>query len=221
MISADPNVMDGAYVGDLDGNLWTVGIDPSGSAPLFAGVPSRIFSGGADQPVFASPALGTSGTGQYLFFATRSDLLPSSRGSNPQLMGLRASGSATPAFAIEIEDDSERVSGQAVVAGDAVFFTTTRYHLGTSCAAPDASVYALTFSGGPAYDTTGDGVADAADDSRVATLANRGRATAPVVGDRHLWFGAGTRVSVLGDEQGFDMEALPPGVRITTWRRIQ
>jgi outer membrane protein assembly factor BamB len=219
--SADPTVMNGAYIGDLDGNLWKVGLTTTGSAPAFDGVLTKAHSGGADQPLFASPALGANETGQYLFFATRGDLLPSSPASNPHVVGLRASGSMTPVFAIEIEGGGDQVSGQTVVAGDAVFFTTTRHPDGTTCAASDASAHALTFSGGPAYDTNGDGIADASDDRRVATLVNAGRATAPAVADRHLWFGAGARVSVLGDQESFDTDATPAGVRVIGWRQVR
>jgi Tfp pilus tip-associated adhesin PilY1 len=221
-LSADPMVTDGAYVGDLDGNLWRVDMHVTGTTPGFSGVPSKIYSGGADQPLFASPALGWSGTARYLFFATGSDLLPHAGGApSARIIGLRSS-SAVPVFAIELNAaGGEQTTGQLVVAGDAVFFTTTRYQGGGACTPPDASAHALTFTGGPAYDTNGDGVTDGADDSRVASLAVSGRATAPVVADRHLWFGAGRRVSVLGDQEGFDADAAPIGVRVTGWRQVR
>jgi hypothetical protein len=220
-ISADPAVMNGAYFGDLDGNLWKVGVAASGQRPTFSGALSKLHSGGADQPLFASPAVGANATGQYLFFGTRSDLLPSTPGRNGRVIGLRISPSTTPMFAIEIEGEGEAVSGQTVVAGDAIFFTTTTYHAGPGCAAPDGSAHALTFAGGPAYDTNGDGGADAEDGSRIATLPKRGRATAPVVGDGHLWFGAGASVSVLGDQEAFDTDISPAGVSVTGWRQVQ
>jgi hypothetical protein len=122
-------------------------------------------------------------------------------------------------FAIEIP--SEAVSGQTVVAGDAVFFTTTSYDIGSGCEAPDASAHALTFAGGPAYDTNGDGASDGDDTSTIATLTRGGRATAPAVGDRHLWFGAGGRVVALGDEAAFNTDVSPVGVRVTGWRQVR
>jgi hypothetical protein len=219
-LSADSSVLNGAYIGDLDGNLWEVGLTGSSDRPAFDGALARVYAGGPGQPLFASPALGANGTGRYLFFATRSDLLPASPGGNSRVIGLRASGSTTPVFAIELDEADERVSGQTVVAGDAVFFTTTSQP-GDACAAPDASVHALTFAGGPAYDTNADGVADEADDVRVASVRGRGRATAPAVADGHLWFGAGTRISILGDQEAFNAETTPAGVRVTAWRQTR
>ncbi len=218
-LSADAASMQGVYFGDLDGNLWKAGLAGSGSVPAFAGALSKLHSGGADQPLFASPSVGSNATGRYLFFATGSDMLPPAPGRKDRVIGLRISPSATPMFAIEIA--GEAVSGQTVVAGDAVFFTTTSHNVGSGCEAPDASAHALTFAGGPAYDTNGDGATDGDDTSRIATLTRGGRATAPAVGDRHLWFGAGGRVVALGDETAFNTDVSPAGVTVTGWRQVR
>src|SRR5439155_188883 len=52
--------------------------------------------------------------------------------------------------------DDEKVTSFPAVAGDIVFFTTTSFKPQTPCTAPDAKLYALTFIGGPAYDTNAD-----------------------------------------------------------------
>src|SRR5207237_8689607 len=82
----------------------------------------------------------------------------------------------------------ERVTAFPAVAGDIVFFTTTTYKTGTPCTAPDANLYAFTFSGGAAYDTNNDGKFSNTDSVLVKTLTGT-RATAPFIVDQHLVFG--------------------------------
>ena len=85
---------------------------------------------------------------------------------------------------------------------------------------PTAKLYALTFIGGPAYDTTGDGTVTAADSTLLATM-NNVRATAPFVADRHLIFGAGTDTQLFGDPNAYDNGVGQAGVRILSWREVR
>jgi hypothetical protein len=80
--------------------------------------------------------------------------------------------------------DEEKVTAFPAVAGDIVFFTTTTFHSATPCVSPDANLYALTYIGGPAYDTTGDDSLSNADSVKAKTVVGA-RATAPFVVDQH------------------------------------
>ena len=68
----------------------------------------------------------------------------------------------------------------------------------TPCILPDANLYALTYIGGAAYDTTGDDTVKNDDSVKVKTVAGA-RATAPFVVDQHLVFSTGTKVEMFGD----------------------
>ena len=114
----------------------------------------------------------------------------------------------------------ERVTAHPAVAGGIVFFTTTTFK-SAGCPCEDANLYALTILGGPAYDTTGDGVVTAADSPLVSTVAGQ-RATAPFIADQHLAFGtSGGSLEMYGDPRGFNAVAHPGGLRILAWREIQ
>jgi hypothetical protein len=107
------------------------------------------------------------------------------------------------------------------VAGDIVFFTTTTLFPATPCTPPTANLYAFTFLGGPAYDTSGDGkVTSAADSVKIRATAGA-RATAPFITDQHLFFGAGNKIEMFGDPEDFNNGVGQVGVRILSWREIK
>jgi hypothetical protein len=218
-----------SYIGDLDGNIWRYDITLDGSnTPKFSGSPTKLFSGGADQPIFSSMAAVAIGTQEYVFVGTGSDLLPSAGVSTQyKLLGVLDTGtSGTKTFEIALSKtdgtgDDEKVSSFPAVAGDIVFFTTTSYKPTTPCSQPDANLYALTFVGGAAYDGTGDNKVSKNESPKVRTLAGAGRATAPFIVDQHLAFGAGNKIELFGDPSDFNNGVGHVGVRILSWRDIR
>jgi hypothetical protein len=101
-----------------------------------------------------------------------------------------------------------------------VFFTTTTFRPSNSCKDQDANLYAFTFTGGPAYDSTGDGEVDTMDQPLVKSIAGE-RATAPFIVDQHLVVGTGSTVAVFGDPQDFNNGVGQAGVRILSWREVR
>src|SRR5207237_10133352 len=107
-----------------------------------------------------------------------------------------SSGSKSMDVALQKSPASdERVTAAPAVADDIVFFTTTSVATSSPCRVPSSHLYAMTFLGGAAYDTNGDGRFDRSDVILVKTVAGE-RATPPFVADRHLVFGAGAAVAV-------------------------
>ena len=218
-----------SYIGDLDGNIWRYDITlDSSNTPRFTGSPTKLYSAGAEQPIFSSMAAVAIGTQEYVFVGTGSDLLPSTGVSTQyKLLGVLDTGSSgTKTFEISLTKtdgagDDEKVSAFPAVAGDIVFFTTTSYKPTTPCALPDANLYALTFVGGAAYDGTGDNKVSKNESPKVRTLAGAGRATAPFIVDQHLAFGAGGKIEMLGDPNDFNNGVGNVGVRILSWRDIR
>ena len=226
---ADSRFIDRTYIGDLDGNVWRFDIDlDSSDTPRFPSTPLNLASMGADQPIFASMATVSVGPKQYLFFGTGSDLLPMS-GQNTvfKLVGvLDNGGSGTVTFQhtlakVDGIGDDEVVSSFPAVAGDIVFFTTTTLKPQDPCAMPDANLYALTFVGSAAYDSTGDNKVSNNESPKVKTLAGAGRATAPFIVDQHLVFGAGNKIEVFGDANDYNNGVGHVGVRILSWRDLR
>ncbi len=218
-----------SYIGDLDGNIWRYDITLDGAnSPQFTGSPTKLYSAGADQPIFSSMAAVAIGTQEYVFVGTGSDLLPSTGVSGQyKLLGVLDTGtSGTKTFEIALSKtdgagDDEKVSAFPAVAGDIVFFTTTSFKPTTPCALPDANLYALTFVGGAAYDGSGDNKVSKNETPKVRTLAGAGRATAPFIVDQHLAFGAGGKIEVFGDPNDFNNGVGHVGVRILSWRDIR
>jgi hypothetical protein len=215
-----------AYLGDLDGNLWRFNIAMQSGTPKFTANPAKLYAAGADQPLFASMAAVTVGTQQYLFFGGGSDLLPSP-GVNVsfKLFGV-LEGQSTPTFTYSLEKsdgvgNDERVSAFPAVAGDIVFFSTTYLKPATPWIKPDANLYAFTFIGGAAYDSSGDDKIGKNESPRLVSIAAGGRATAPFIVDQHLWFGSGTSISSFGDPQDFNNGVGQMGVRILSWRQVR
>jgi hypothetical protein len=231
------------YVGDLDGRVWRFNVGLLSGAPVINGAPVRLYDATAAHPLFASMATVTIGpTAQYIFVGTGADLLPSN-GVNQsyKLLVLQDVGAGTAALTAEILLEAtdgtagdEKVTAFPAVAGDIVFFTTTTQSPLTPCTPFVANLYAFTFTGGPAYDTNGDGrltgatttgsgktkTTTAGDSTKVTTVAGA-RATAPFVVDQHLVFGAGSELQMFGDPQDFNNGVGQVGVRILSWREIR
>lgn len=231
---ADSRFISVAYIGDLDGRVWRFDFDLDTSVP-----PQPIFKSGTNptklyedntnhQPIFSSMAtVNVGGTQQYIFFGTGSDLLPSNGVSQAyKLVGVLDSGATgTVTFnpillKVDNSGDDEKVTSFPAVAGDIVFFTTTSFKPQSPCTPPDAKLYALTFIGGPAYDTNQDNKFDSSDSTLVKTLVGV-RATAPFIVDQHLVFGAGTNLQMFGDKDDFNNGVGQAGVRILSWREIR
>jgi hypothetical protein len=220
-----------SYVGDLDGRVWRFDLGTSTTTNLpyiKTKPPVKLWDGGAPHPIFSSMAtVNVGSTQQYIFFGTGSDLLASnSINQQYKLIGVLDNGATgTETFsklltAVDGVGADEKVTAFPAVAGDIVFFTTTTFNPAAPCTLPSAKLYALTFIGGPAYDTTGDARITAADSILVTTIANT-RATAPFVGDRHLIFGTGTDTQLFGDPEAFDNGVGQAGVRILSWRELR
>lgn len=223
---SDTRFMTTAYIGDLDGRLWRFSLGLTGSQAAFVGSPLKLLDVGAAQPIFSSMAtVNVGGTQQYLFFGGGSDLLPAVGVSEAyRLFGvLDQNGSGVKRFDVPLATvdnagDDEKITAFPAVAGDIVFFSTTVFKPSAPCTAADASLYALTFIGGPAYDNTGDQKIDRSDTPKTKTILAGGRATAPFVVDQHLVFGTGSKVELLGDPQDFNNGVGQAGVRILSWR---
>jgi Tfp pilus tip-associated adhesin PilY1 len=216
------------YQGDLDGHLWRFDLAPGPGPPGFAGSPRLLLDGGADQPVFGSVALLAGSAGRtYLFLGTGSDLLPRAGvTAGYRFLGLaEASTGITRQFESVLRTAGsggvdESLAGAPSVAGSVVFFTTSSSRPGSNCEAPEVSLYALTIAGGVAYDANGDHRRDERD-SPVVSRLRIGRATGPVVADRHVFVATGDRVQVFGDPDAFNGGAGFLGVRIVSWREIR
>lgn len=219
------------YVGDLDGRMWRfdLGMNSTTSKPFIKAKPGvKLWDGGAAHPLFSSMAtVNVGNTQQYLFFGTGSDLLASNNVNQQyKLIGVLDNGSSgTQTFSslltkVDGVGADEKVTAFPAVAGDIVFFTTTTFNPATPCTLPSAKLYALTFIGGPAYDTTGDNTITSSDTILVTTIANT-RATAPFVADRHLLFGTGPEVQIFGDPEGYATNVGQAGVRILSWRELR
>jgi hypothetical protein len=222
----DARYISKAYLGDLDGRVWRFDIRLDGTqTPKFSAGPSLVYDVTNAHPIFASMAsVNVGGTQDYLFFGSGSDALPSVGVSQSyKLFGiLDDSGRGSKKFEISLESTDgaagdEKVSAFPAVAGDIVFFSTTTYQPALPCTLPSGNLYAVTFIGGPAYDSTGDGRITNRDTPKVKTVPG-GRSTAPFVADQHLVFATGGTVSILGDPRDYNNGVGQMGVRILSWR---
>jgi hypothetical protein len=220
-----------AYLGDIDGKYWRFNFTSAGAISATQMVDTS-------QPIYASSALLFIGTADvYMFFATGSDLLPTTTSGGTgtfKLFGLKdnapASG-ATTKFSVNLSATTntnglatgERPSASPSVAGDIVFYTTTTESAAVPCANFSAKLYGLTYAGGAAYDANNNGRIDSNESPVAKTLG--GRATAPFIVDQHLYFGTvgdtGAKVEVLGDPEDFNNGVGQVGVRILSWREIR
>jgi len=230
-VAADPVVVPGAghptraYVGDLDGRLWRFELAEGGEAPQLS-VPRLVFSAGAWHPVLSPVGTVRAGTGgTYVFLGTGGDQLAMS-GERPasRILTLFDSPSGVMRVAeLSLESRAgggrdERLSALPAAGGEVIFFSATAAPA-NGCEPAESHVYALTISGGSAFDTTGDDRRDAEDAPRVASLAT-GRATAPTVADRHLFVATGDHLQVFGDPSGFNAGPGFVGVRVLSWREV-
>jgi hypothetical protein len=112
------------------------------------------------------------------------------------------------------------VTAFPAAAGDIVFFATTLFRPGNVCKDQVANLYAFTFTGGPAYDSTGDGRVDGHDVALVKAIDGE-RATAPFIVDKHLVFGTGSKVAIFGNPDEFNSGVGQAGVRVLSWREVR
>jgi hypothetical protein len=219
-----------AYIGDLDGKYWRFDFNAAGTITKLETVDTR-------QPIFGSSALLFLGSVDvYMFFATGSDLLPSTSpyGTGTfRLYGLkdRYPAAATVVFSPTLAtmgnvggfSDGERPTTAPSVAGDIVFFTTSVSDGANPCADFTSKLYAYTYLGGAAYDTDRSGSLDKNESPVVRTVA--GRASSPFIVDQHLYFGSagagGFNVEVFGDDKDFNNGVGQVGIRILSWREIR
>ena len=220
-----------AYLGDVDGKYWRFDFTPAGVISVTQMVNTL-------QPIYASSALLFIGSADvYMFFATGSDLLPTTAPGGTgtfKLWGLKdnAPGAgATTQFTIDLTPTTntgglatgERPSTSPSVAGDIVFYTTTSESAATPCADFTGRLYAMTYAGGAAYDSNANGQIDRNESRVAATMA--GRATAPFIVDQHLYLGAvgadGANIEAFGDPEDFNNGVGQVGVRILSWREIR
>jgi hypothetical protein len=225
---SDSRFITEVYLADLDGRVWRIDLTLSGSTVSIPANPTKLYDDSAKQPFFSSLAtVNVGGANQYVFGGTGSDILPSNGVSEQyRLLGILDNGSSgTKTFELDlIKVDNtagdEKVTSFPAVAGDIVFFTTTTFNPATPCSLPSASLHALTFIGGPAYDTNGDSEFDSKDSTLIKTIAGT-RASAPFIVDQHLAFTAGTQLQMFGDPADFNNGVGQAGVRILSWRELR
>jgi Tfp pilus tip-associated adhesin PilY1 len=232
--AADSRFISKAYLGDLDGKIWRfdIGLDTA-MVPKIKQLVSLTDMGtllkgtASNHPIFSSMAtVNVGGAQQYLFVGTGSDLLPST-GVSVQyalvvVLDQGTTGSKAGAVMLEKTDSlagDEKVSAFPAVAGDIVFFSTTTYQT-AACTMPNANLYAFTFIGGPAYDTTNDGRVTTADSTKIRTTTGA-RASAPFIVDQHLVFATGNQIEMFGDPTDFNNGVGQVGVRILSWREVR
>ena len=222
-----------AYLGDIDGKYWRFNFTTAGAISVTQMVDTL-------QPIYASSALLFIGTAEvYMFFATGSDLLPASAPGGFgtfKLYGLKdnaPAAGATTKFTINLAAttnvgglaNGERPSTSPSVAGDIVFYTTTTENAAAPCSDFTGKLYAVTYTGGAAYDSSLDANAtlDQSESSVAVTMA--GRATAPFIVDQHLYLATvganGASVEAFGDPEDFNNGVGQVGVRILSWREIR
>ena len=230
------HVVSKAYVGDSDGKYWRFTLNETGAITATSMVDTN-------QPIYSSSALLFVGTTErYLFFGTGSDLLAnttpgggSSGGTAFKLYGIKdGASSGTVVFTRDLAPvfsgagtlltNGERPTSSPTVAGDIVFFTTTTDVQTIVCNSDATSkLYAFTYLGSAAYDTSGNGKIDTNESPVIATT--QGRGTAPFIVDQHLFVGAtskdGVGVAMFGDAEDFNNGVGQVGVRILSWREIR
>ncbi len=229
-----------AYIGDLDGRVWRFDLTFDGTTVTMA-APAKLYDAGAPHPLFASMAYVNVIGKEYIFVGTGSDLLPSNGVSHSYslLVLLENGGTAMKTAEILLAKTDgiapdEKVTAFPAVAGDIVFFSTTSIDPANICSPFTANLYAFTFTGGPAYDTNGDGFLSAGtgggggggggnkpvDSPKVFSQAGA-RATAPFIVDQHLVFSAGESLQMFGNPEDFNNGVGQAGVRILSWRLVR
>jgi hypothetical protein len=225
--SSQTRFVDHAYVGDTEGRLWRFNLSQGQNGAITLGPAIKISDMSEANPILTSPALvGVDSSSEYLFLSTGSPLVPSvTKRQDFRLMGLLVQGSVgLERFSIALggtagSSSDERPVSAPAVAGDVVFLLTTADFPDDPCVAPESKLRALTYVGGPAYDTTGDDRVDASDTIVVARL--NGRASSIAVVDRHVFVVAGSKVESFGDPQDFNNGVGQRGIRVLSWREIR
>jgi len=233
-----------AYIGDLDGKVWRLELALNAATSVVSlSAPVSLYNAGKAHPLFSSMATVTvGGTLQYIFVGTGSDALPSTGVNQPySMLVLQDKGpnaTKTAELLLETTDgagNDEKMTSFPAVAGDIVFFTTTSYSPTTPCVPYSANLYAVTFTGGPAYDTNNDGVltaptsggkkgggtGGAVPDSTKVFSASATRATAPFIVDQHLVFSVNGKIQMFGDPKDFNNGVGQAGVRVLSWRTVR
>ena len=222
-------IVNKAFLGDVDGKYWRFGFGPTGAITKTEMIDTN-------QPIYNSSALLFVGTADvYMFFSTGSDLLPTTAPGGTgtfKLYGLKnGPSSATQMFAQSLLATTnnggfatgERPSTAPSVAGDIVFFTTTEEIATAACTDYVGNLYAVTYTGGAAYDASGNGKIDRNESAIAKEFA--GRATAPFIVDQHLYLATtgttGTAVEKFGDPDDYNNGVGQVGVRILSWREIR
>ena len=218
------------YIGDLDGNIWRFDFGLGSGDAVSIDATTKLYSAGADQPIYNSMATVTVGTKQYVFIGTGSDLLPQTD-KNTHLPAARRPrqwrdrGEDVREAAPE---DGERQHDYLGRARDGVSGGSRRHRVlhddraERACVAPDARLYAFTFIGGAAYDNTGDNVVKSNQDTPLVKTITGQRATAPFIVDQHVVFGAGgSNVQMFGDSNDYNNGIGQAGVRILSWREVR
>lgn len=228
-------VVNRAYQGDTDGTYWRFDISSTGSISKTQ-LASATTNGG---PIYSSSALLYIGsTERYLFYSTGSDLLsaftPNGGAGTFKLQEVKDATSPTVTTLQSLTSVSsstgnsptngERPTSAPTVAGDIVFYTTTKDSTTASCSTDaTASLYAFAYTGGAAYDSNNNGKLDKSESPVVST--STGRATSPFIVDQHLFLtttsSTGVGVTILGDSADFDNGVGQVGVRILSWREIR
>jgi len=226
---SDARFIDQAYIGDTEGNVWRFNLNRGSNSTITLNPPVKIYDAFKENPIYASLALvHVGGSNRYIFLSTGSTSLPGvNKLQHFKLIGVLdpgGNGQGQKRFETVLEGSAhrkgdERPSSALAVAGDVVFFTTTTEFPGDPCVEPESALRALTYLGGPAYDTNGDHRVDQKDSAIITQT--RGRATAVSVFDRHLFFGAGSNLESFGDPQDFNNGVGPAGVRILSWREVR
>ena len=222
-------VVNKAFLGDVDGKYWRFSFGPTGALTK-----TQLTDTG--QPIYSSSALLFVGSADvYMFFSTGSDLLASSAPGGTgafKLLGLKnGPASASIMFTQTLATVSnsgglatgERPSTAPSVAGDIVLFTTTTEAATAACSDYTSNLYAVTYMGGAAYDSNGNGKLDKSESTIAKTMA--GRATAPFIVDQHLYLATtgttGAAVEKFGDPDDYNNGVGQVGVRILSWREIR
>ena len=176
-----------AYLGDLDGSVWRVNLQLDASLTPMLSALTRIYpatAGAADQPIFNSMATTSDGANQYVFFGTGSDLLPSTGADTAyHFIGINDNGTLPSPKQIDIAlakqgspGVGERISAFPAIAGDTgVLLRRPQWRRRRRVRRRSRNLYAVTFTGGPAYDTNKDHLLNSNDSATLAEVVARAR----------------------------------------------
>jgi Tfp pilus tip-associated adhesin PilY1 len=217
-----------AYIGDTEGVFWRFNLVPGQNGAVKLDPAVKIYDFSEGNPIFSPPALvDVAAATRYIFLSTGTSLLPRAKKlQNFKLIGLLDTddGQGVKRFEVALDRSDgrpgdERPVSAPAVAGDAVFFATTTVFPDNPCAIPESDLRALTYVGGPIYDTTGDDRVDRKDSVIIARMT--GRATTLTSVDRHVMLVAGSALESFGDPADFSNGVREGGVRLLSWRELR